>query len=484
MFTQKRMHMKKFALLAFAGALALASCSSDDDNNPNPPGGGGDNPDTLKTSVTTSTTLKADKVHYLNGVVFVKNNATLTIEPGTIIKGIKGSKATLIVTKGAKLVAAGTVDKPIVFTSNQAANARAHGDWGGIVLVGKAKVNTTWNGVAGRRVVEGFSAADRDSYKDDIIGGGDDDSDNSGTLKYVRIEYGGIPLSTEANSELNGLTFVAVGSGTTIDHIQVSYSGDDSYEWFGGTVNAKYLVAFSGVDDDFDTDNGFRGKVQFGVSIRNKDLSDVTNASGASNGFESDNEENPPATPSSPNTAPVFSNMTILGPGVIGDGTLPAGHVFKRGAHIRRASQLSLYNSVIAGFPTGLLLDGDQTVKYTIAGTQAVKNTFVGMAASKKLDAVVTAAVTFDVTAWFNTAAFANNVSLNTAADLKLTNLTSLTAIDPKPQAGSPLLNKAAFADTKVADAFFTKVTYVGAFAEGDTWLATWTNFNPNAAAY
>jgi len=333
-------------------------------------------------------------------------------------------------------------------------------------------------------VVEGFSAADRDSYKDDIIGGGDDDSDNSGTLKYVRIEYGGIPLSTEANSELNGLTFVAVGSGTTVDHIQVSYSGDDSYEWFGGTVNAKYLVAFSGVDDDFDTDNGYRGKVQFGVSIRNKDLSDVTNASGASNGFESDNEENPPATPSSPNTAPVFSNMTILGPGVIGDGTLPAGHVFKRGAHIRRASQLSLYNSVIAGFPTGLLLDGDQTVNYTIAGTQAVKNTFVGMAASKKLDAVVTAAVTFNVTNWFTTAAFANDVSLNTAADLKLTNLTSLTAIDPKPQAGSPLLNKAAFADAKVADAFFTKVTYVGAFAEGDTWLATWTNFNPNATAY
>ena len=173
--------------------------------------------------------------------MYVEDGATLTIEPGTIIKGEKSSKGSLIVKRGGKIIANGTVDKPIVFTSNQAKGSRAAGDWGGLVLLGKAPVNKT------PAVIEGENLTQF---------GGTDAADNSGSLKYVRIEFAGIAFETD--KEINGLTFGGVGSGTTIDYVQVSHSGDDSYEWFGGTVNAKHLIAFRGLDDDFDTDNRFQ----------------------------------------------------------------------------------------------------------------------------------------------------------------------------------------------------------------------------------
>lgn len=130
-----------------------------------------------------------------------------------------------------------------MFTSEEAKGNRRPGDWGGIILCGKAKNNKS------EMQIEGGPRTKH---------GGNDDADNSGVLSYVRIEFAGYPFQTD--QEINGLTLGSVGSGTKIDHVQVSYTNDDSYEWFGGTVNCKYLVAYKGWDDDFDTDNGFSGK--------------------------------------------------------------------------------------------------------------------------------------------------------------------------------------------------------------------------------
>lgn len=158
--------------------------------------------------------------------------------------------------------------------------------------------------------------------------GGTNATESSGTLQYIRIEYPGIAFLP--NNEINGLTLGGVGSGTTLDDIQVSYSGDDSYEFFGGTVNAKYLVAFSGTDDDFDTDFGYSGKCQFLLAVRDSSYYD---AAGASNGFESDNDGT--GTTSTPITSPVFSNVTLIGPKATL--TTPVASYFKRGnAHQKK----------------------------------------------------------------------------------------------------------------------------------------------------
>ncbi len=192
--------------------------------------------------------------YLLKGWVYIADGAELTIEPGTIIKGDKQTKAALIAERGGKLIAKGTATEPIVFTSEEAAGSRKPGDWGGIILCGKAKNNQT------EQQIEGGPRTKH---------GGADDADNSGALSYVRIEFAGYPF--QKDKEINGLTLGSVGSGTEIDHVQVSYSNDDSFEWFGGTVNCKYLVAYKGWDDDFDTDNGFSGKVQYGLSARQQD---------------------------------------------------------------------------------------------------------------------------------------------------------------------------------------------------------------------
>ena len=207
------------------------------DNSENPDGvqiGNGD----AEFVFTGKQTLKKG-TYLLKGWVYIADGAQLTIEPGTIIKGDKQTKAALIAERGGKLIAKGTATEPIVFTSEEQPGSRKPGDWGGIILCGKAKNNQQ------EMQIEGGPRSKH---------GGSDDNDNSGILSYVRIEFAGYPFQTD--QEINGLTLGSVGSATQIDHIQISYSNDDSFEWFGGTVNCKYLVAYHGWDDDFDTDNG------------------------------------------------------------------------------------------------------------------------------------------------------------------------------------------------------------------------------------
>ncbi len=292
--------------------------------------------------ITSNTTWTSGNTYLLNGWVYVDAGVTLTIQAGTIIRGDKTNKAALIMDRGSKLVAIGTASQPIIFTSNQAAGSRDRGDWGGIILCGYATINQP----GGTAVIEGGIGS--------IYGGGatPNNADNSGTLKYVRCEFAGYPFAPD--NEINGITFGGVGNGTTIDYCQVSYSNDDSYEWFGGTVNCKHLIAFRGLDDEFDTDNGFSGKLQFLVALRDPNVADIS----GSNGFESDND----ATGSGnlPLTHPIFCNVSIFGPLVVP--STPFNTNFKRSMHIRRNSTLCIYNSVFAGWPVGLYIDGNTTM--------------------------------------------------------------------------------------------------------------------------
>ena len=293
----------------------------------------------VSSNITTNTTWTKNNVYLLQGFIYVKNGATLTIEAGTVIKGDKNTKGSLIVTRGAKLIADGTPSEPIVFTSNEA--NPTYGDWGGIIVLGKAATNAAFLGQQGVGEIEGGV---NNAEGDGLYGGGTtpDNADNSGILRYVRIEYCGIAF--QPNSEINGLTMGGVGRKTVIENIQVSFSGDDAFEWFGGTVNGKYLITHRAWDDDFDTDFGFSGKIQFALSIRDAAIADQSQ----SNGFESDNDGT--GTTNAPITAPLFSNVTIIGPKENGT---PAA-LYRRAMHLRRNTRTSVYNSVFMGYPTGL----------------------------------------------------------------------------------------------------------------------------------
>jgi hypothetical protein len=419
---------------------------------------------TVSGDITADTKWYAAAKYMLSGFVYVKNGATLTIEPGTVIKGVSGTKAALMIEKGSKIMAAGTAEKPIVFTSDKPKGQRGYGDWGGLVICGNAPTNKHDGGIAGNGVAEGGIGS---TY------GGTNAADNSGVLQYVRIEFPGIGLTATANSEINGLTLYAVGSGTTIDHIQVSYSGDDSYEWFGGNVNMKYLVALRGWDDDWDTDNGFSGKVQFFVSLRDPAIADQS----SSNGFESDNDAD--GSTLTPTTSAVFVNGSVFGPKV--NSTTTTNSLYAHAMQIRRGSRLSIYNTVIAGWPFGLYVDGTLGDSPTQANNNVlqIENCVLsGMGANYKSNA--TSLQNPDV--WF-TAAARNNSVLVTNDLLLVTSPFNLTAPNFLPATGSPLLTGASFTNTRLTDSFFTPVTYKGAFGTTN-WTTGWCNFDPQNTDY
>jgi Secretion system C-terminal sorting domain len=433
------------------------------------------------TAFTRNVTLTNNKIWILKGFTYVRTGVTLTIEPGTIIRGDKGTKATLVIARGGKIIAEGTAARPIVFTSNQAIGDRRPGDWGGIIVLGKAKNNGANNNISGELQIEGGV----NTTEGDGIHGGSDDNDNSGTLKYVRIEYSGVSFTP--NSEINGLTMGSVGRGTKIEYVQVSFNGDDSFEWFGGSVDAKYLVSLGTTDDDFDTDNGFSGRVQFGIALRDPRFSDVTGASGPgdSNGFESDN--NITSAYTTPATSPVFSNMTVLG---LSDGKQPVGQVFNLAARLRRNTRMSLHNSVLMGFPNaGIFVENIQTAIAAVGDTLRLKNNIVagngqnaGGFASIRPFSTGTGAPTVTAQSWFMTAAFKND-SAQVATSL-LEDAFNLTNPNFKPKAGSAAASGAEFTDAALTDAYFEKVTFRGAVGATSTWLNNWTNFNPQQTDY
>ena len=425
---------------------------------------------TVSGDITSDTKWYAQAKYLLSGFVYVKNNATLTIEPGTLIKGVSNTRATLIIERGSKILAAGTLDKPIVFTSDKPAGQRATGDWGGIVLCGNAKTNKHDDGT-GVGIAEGGIGS---KY------GGTDDNDNSGVLQFVRIEFPGIPLSSTSNSEINGLTLYSVGKATVIDHIQVSYSGDDSFEWFGGNVNLKHIVAFGGLDDGFDTDNGYSGKIQFGLIIQDPAKSDQS----GSNGFESDNDAD--GSLLTPVTTPVFSNITAYGPYTV-TATLPAETKHEKALHLRRGTMTSVYNSVFVGFPQGLSIDGQKGNSPTRADANElqIENTILAGMTTNYVEKTGTVAVPYTVAqheAYFRSAS-RSNVDNLTVADIIGSSLISLTSPALLPPAGSVLLSGASFTNSRLTDTFFTPTTYRGAFGTQD-WTSGWCNWNPQNTAY
>ncbi len=412
--------------------------------------------------ITTDTKWYAAGKYMLNGFVYVKNNATLTIEAGTIIKGVSGTKGTLIIERGSKIMAQGTATAPIVFTSDKPKGQRTYGDWGGLVICGNALTNKHDDGVTGQGKAEGGIGS---------LYGGTNSADNSGILQYVRIEFPGIPLTSTSNSEINGLTLYAVGSATTIDHIQVSYSGDDSFEWFGGSVNCKYLVAHRGWDDDWDTDNGYTGKVQFFVSLRDPAVADQSQ----SNGFESDNDAD--GSTLTPVTMPLFVNGTVLGPLATSTTTIHA--LYRHSMQLRRGTRTSIYNTVLAGWPKGLFIDGakgDSPAQATANVLQIEKSVMSGMTENYVLTSLP------GTEAWYLDALRGNEIKATNDL-LMLTDPFNLTAPKFLPAAGSPLLTGASFTNTRLTDAFFTQVAYRGAFGTTD-WTSGWCNFNPQNTDY
>ncbi len=417
----------------------------------------------LEGEINSDLTLDANKKYLLRGFVNVNEGATLTIPAGTIIYGEKSSKGTLIINRGAKINAVGTPSRPIIFTSQQPAGQRGAGDWGGIIIAGKARINVP----GGTAVIEGGTGT--------IYGGGDnpDDNDNSGRMSYVRIEFPGIAFLPD--NEINGLTLAAVGRGTTIDHIQVSYSGDDSYEFFGGTVNAKYLISYKGVDDEFDTDFGYRGNLQFLVAYRDKNIADIS----GSNGFESDNDGT--GTLNEPRTRPIFSNVTMIGPLVTPDYT-EYNPNFKRGMHLRRSTLTSVYNSIIMGYPVGLYLDGENSVAGAQSDSLQIRNTIIAGAQSGKN--LTTNVSGFDVSSWFKTSSYSNH-EFATSAEVKLVDPFNQSNPNAIPMGGSPAASGASFDNPRLSGGFFEVVDYIGAFdPSGVRWDEHWANYDPQFTDY
>ena len=450
------------------------------------PGTGGTGGQTiiLQGRINADTVLRKQNNYILKGLVYMVGNHTMTIEAGTTIKGsYSGSDvAALIITRGSKIMAQGTPTEPIVFTS--ASLNPQSGDWGGLMVLGKAPINTTFNGTQGLMQIEG--GVDN-AQGDGLAGSGDAvvpapvPDDNSGVLSYVRIEYAGYAF--QPDKEINSLTLAGVGRGTTIDHIQVSYAKDDAYEFFGGNVNAKYLIAWKTQDDDFDTDNGYSGKVQYGLVIRDSVIADIS----TSEAFESDNNSSGGTV--TPKTSAIFSNITAIGPRATLNNT--GNNLFRAGAQIRRNSSISIYNSIFLGWPQGILIDGttgSSTALNIEDSSLRLRNvTLAGNPVAVKFTGTGGASINSDASlmAWFTNSFYNNDILVN-AADAKLIQPFNYNAPDPTPFAGSSgnqkILSGASFTDSKFSgDTFFDKtVTFRGAVAPAgaeSSWWKGWTSF-------
>jgi hypothetical protein len=467
----------------------------------------------LTVAATGTTTLTADKQYLIKSQIFVKNGAKLVIPAGTILKGDKASKGTLIVEPGGQIEANGTAENPIVFTSAQLPGERDKGDWGGLVILGNAYVNQ-----AAKPAIEGVNPPLQYGSLDHTK-----DTESSGILKYVRVEYAGIELST--NNETNSITFGGVGSGTVVDHVQASFGGDDNFEWFGGTVSAKYLISHSTWDDDFDTDYGWAGNVQFGVAVRNPFFADQS----GSTAFESDNGPNANASSNaggacsdadrSSCTKGVFSNITVLGPR---DYTRSFSGNYTRAMHIRRRTNLSLFNSVVTGFATGLTIDDQATLDSYSAGAGVFENNvlFVPILPTSSTNSAfasgnayygsnVGGAATTIAALWEDSNIIVKGLVVGTSGSFTsnwaatpngdIINPYTGTGLETAPfwagstastypsnpnfvVAGGSLTGHTAAdlfpASSKVDVAFFEKVTYKGAFGATD-WTDGWSEFQP-----
>ncbi|WDF69764.1 hypothetical protein PQ465_05130 [Sphingobacterium oryzagri] len=467
-----------------AAALTFSACSSDPGPEPVDPEG---EYQVLSGDISTRT-LTANNKYLLSGQVFVRSGQVLTIEPGTIIAGERSSRGTLIVDRGGQIMAAGTATAPIIFTSNQAVGDRDRGDWGGIVLLGRAPVNLE------NPSVEGITPA--------VQYGGTSAEDNSGVMSYVRVEFAGIELTP--NNETNGITLGGVGRGTQFNHIQVSYGGDDGIEWFGGNVNGDHLIVFGTWDDCFDIDNGFSGNLQFGLSIRYPSYADQSE----SNGFEWDTDGD--NNLSRFKTTAVASNFTMIGPAIrTNEVNNSISGNYRYAVDLRRNVAGSIFNSVFVGYPNAIRMNQSSVFpNYVNASVDnadrgvIANNIFYARTAGVVSGSEATASVA-SITAYLttngNTVEAGNNFqtpqayqALGINPDLFFgTGLRILTqypstqnfAVTTGTLATGANFNYPKFREANRANRFNTNVAYRGAFGATD-WTQGWTEFNPVMRAY
>lgn len=481
---------RNFILLTAFAMLTIASCRKievDGTTTIIEGGGGGGTTNgstvTLSGRITQNITLKKGDNNILKGKVYIANGVTITIEKGATVKGnYTGSDvAVLVVTRGAKIIADGTQEEPIVFTSSSP--TPQSGDWGGIVLCGKAAINSSYNGTNGLFQVEG----EIDNANGDGLAGSGDavasspvNDDNSGILRYVRIEYAGYAF--QPDKEVNSLTMAAVGSGTTIDHVQVTYAKDDAFEWFGGSVNCKYIIAYKTQDDDFDTDNGYSGSVQFGLIVRDSAIADISK----SEAFESDN--NSSGSAATPQTSAVFCNVSAFGPSAKLT-SVPNSNYLGAAVQIRRNSSISIFNSAFVGWPIGIQINGSQgnTDLNIQAGKSKLSGILIAGATKKAIEFVAGTGSVYteaSLTDWFTSNT--KNKILTTVDDIRYTRPFDYTNPDWQPFGNSPVVIPAAsndyFDDALIkARPFITKVDFIGGIAPSGAdanWHKGWTRFN------
>ena len=409
----------KFASMTLVAGMALftTACSSDNDpaantGNGNTEGNGNGTEESyvLDKDITENVTLETGKNYTLNGGIHVKAGATLTIQPGvTITAKHDGTVDYILVEQGAKIDAQGTASQPIVMTSEK----KEAGAWGGLHICGYAHTN---NG-------SGSSEIGNAPY------GGNNDADNSGTLKYIRLEYTGYAFDEE--HEANGVSFYGVGNGTTVEHLQAYKGSDDGFEFFGGSVNVKYLVATSCSDDSFDWTEGWNGKAQFLVAYQEGETS---------LGYACDclmecdnNGTNFAATPVA---HPVIANATLIGNG---------GEA--QGVRLRAGTEVELYNTIITGKGKALTVETDETENALKNGTSKLEYVAIAGELSSK-QGIYTNADFVQATGNLDNQTFTwNNKYVGTL------------------DGGKDLS----------ADSFFTSTDYKGAVKSGEDWTEGWT---------
>lgn len=429
-------------------ALALAACEGGDPTKTTPTNTGDavaceDGLCIISGTITEDTTLTADNEYLLKGGVFIGddvNPTVLTIEPGTILYGESATNGFLVITRSSKIIADGTADQPIVFTSSKDPGSRARGDWGGLILNGRAPLNVG---------DEAFGEGGTGFY------GGDDPNDDSGVLRYVRVEFAGTLLSPD--NELNGIAFQGVGAGTTVDYVQVHMNADDGVEFYGGTVNAKHVVVTGVGDDSLDWTDGWTGSAQFVVLQQHDDAS-------GDNGIEADNNgDNNDATPRS---NPTLSNLTIIG--------APDSDTSDYGMLLREGTAASIHNALVVGF-NDACLDVDNTATFTNIsdGALVLENVHLDCASSFERDDEdrdgddVDDPDVLDIDADFFALGAGNTTGSNGGLSADAYDLTA------------PDFTSTATGAVIPAGGFFDAVDHIGAVGSDD-WTAGWTSYELN----
>ena len=425
-------------------------------------------------TITANTTWTADNTYFLSGYTFVTNGAILTIEPGTVVKGRVSSganAAALIITRGSQINAAGTADRPIVFTSeldnlNGNLSASDTGLWGGVIVLGRATINSRANSKPASVTVSGVTFSEDQVEGVSVTGSeagfasfrGTTDADNSGIMRYISLRHGGAVVG--ADNEINGFTLGGVGSGTVMEYLEVFANKDDSYEWFGGTVNARYLVSAFGNDDSFDMDQGYRGNLQFLFSIQTDIVADrgdkVLEWDGATSPLNA-----------TPKGATTVANLTAIGIGSSGQARLNSA------LNIRDNVTARLYNSVFVNFGTMIDVENDigtpiPDIKGNVFWSHiAANNTAAGLNARPT-------ATTVNAGEYFTVAANNNQIANPNLRGIGY--LPRSGALDPRPATGSAALTGTL---ETVSGGGLVASTFRGAFpATGALWTTGWTKLS------